>query len=365
MVAIGRGEILSASNPKLTFIAQLDGMLVEPTSVDFAIFDRSDPSKSVIPAQVFPNSGTQGVDLVTDKIGTGRYAASGWTVDANADVGRYEVRWTYQLSDSSPVKTARVEFEVVAGAGAIIGPAYALVADLREDGLLDSVDDARAQQAIVIASRMIEQVTGRFFEPRAQDLLVEGKGARALLFDQPIVGVEQILIGTEPSFTPDLVVDSDYYRVFNRHLTQGLTSPDDRNSPKIEFIHQDDLNGVYDWRFQPVSGFSIRSFSFPPGVQNVLVKGVYGYTEPDGTPWGATPVLIRQATKMLARRYLPKMSDECGDDARDGWRIVEERTRDQTVKMADPRKFGSQVIGDPDIDVLLVMFTRPPALGAA
>ena len=70
MVAIGRGEILSASNPKLTFIAQLDGMLVEPTSVDFAIFDRSDPSKSVIPVQVFPNSGTQGVDLVTDKIGT-------------------------------------------------------------------------------------------------------------------------------------------------------------------------------------------------------------------------------------------------------------------------------------------------------
>jgi len=254
---------------------------------------------------------------------------------------------------------------VLNGTGALLGPAYAFVSDVRDEGVNANVTDARIQMAIVIASRYIERVTGRFFEPRVQTIRVGGKGKRLVTLGDPVIGVEFIRLETEPSLQPDLDVDPDLYRVFNRHLSQGLLNPDDRESPKIEFVHVEDLLGVGDVRFVPLSGISLRSLGYPWGVQNVQIAGVFGYTEDthNGSPWGDTPTLIRHVTKMLALRNIPGLRDACRDD-NERWRIVETKVRDQSIKLAQPRKFG-QFTGEPEIDQILLMHMRPPTLGAA
>ena len=52
------------------------------------------------------------------------------------------------------------------------------------------------------------------------------------------------------------------------------------------------------------------------------------------------------------------------DDARNRWRVIEERTRDQAIKFAPLTRPG-QLTGDTSIDDLLARYIRPASLGAA
>ena len=95
------------------------------------------------------------------------------------------------------------------------------------------------------------------------------------------------------------------------------------------------------------------------------LSGLWGYTEPDGTPEGRTPPAIRRACMLLVLRWLSPLGDEdAAGDARNRWRIVEERTRDQSYKLAPVRGSGA-FTGDPEIDAILARNRRPLGLGAA
>jgi hypothetical protein len=187
------------------------------------------------------------------------------------------------------------------------------------------------------------------------------------LLGDPVIMVDSIALDTDPDQLGDLTVEPSNYRVFSRHLSQGLLNPDDRENPKIEFVHARDLYGIASpVRFRPAASFSLLSGAFPSGVQNTEIVGSFGYTEPvaGGPPWGVTPLLIQHAAKLLAFREVRTLSNvDCRQDSRERWRIVEEKTRDQSYKLAQPRQFGSQITGDAEIDSLLTMFTRPPDLG--
>ena len=160
----------------------------------------------------------------------------------------------------------------------------------------------------------------------------------------------------------DLAVDPTLYRIYNRHLTQGLLLPDDRDDPKLEFFHGSDLGGV---RFEPAGALGLASLVWPRGQQNVMVRGVFGYTEPDGSPTGSTPTLIRQVTKLLVMRDLPRLTDlDRREDAQRRWRLTSERTRDQAYTL-EALKLQGAFTGDPEIDNILVAFVRPADLGAA
>lgn len=239
---------------------------------------------------------------------------------------------------------------------------YASVDDLRAEGVTDAVaTDARLGALIGLASRYIERVTGRFFEPRGLTLTVDGSGGRTLRLGQPILRVDGVFIESSPFAPADLPVDPSVYRVYNRHLTQGLLLPDDRDDPKLEFVHGGDLLGV---RFEP-PGLSLSSLVWPRGQQNITVRGLFGYTEPDGTPSGRTPELIRHVTKLLVLRELAPLADvDRREDAQRRWRITSERTRDQAYTLEALRLTGA-FTGDPEIDNVLVAFVRPPDLGAA
>lgn len=369
MPALARGQASNCANPTLDLFTQVNGVLVDVAVLEFQVFDVSDPGKQQNPVQVYPAmAGARApVDVANlcpagDKLSTGHFVAR-WTPPVDEAIGTHEIRWFFRLTLGSPEQSFREELEVLVEVAGFSGTGYAFVSDLRGEGVtVADASDARLQQLISLASRYVERITARFFEPRVQALTLDGTGGRTLPLGHPIIGVEGAFIDSSPFSPGDLPVDPSVFRVYNRHLTQGLLLPDDRDDPKLEFIHGSDLGGV---RFEPVGALGLASLVWPRGQQNVTVRGVFGYTEPDGSPTGRTPELIRHATKLLVMRQLPRLGDvDRREDAQRRWRLTGERTRDQSYTLEALRLHGA-FTGDPEIDNILVAFVRPPDLGAA
>lgn len=361
---VTRGQTLSAALPALVFIHQVHGVLVDLFSLKFQIFDASDETKYLTPVQVFPVTvdTKQTVAIAGgDRLGLGRYAATGWTVAGTAPAGSYEVRWFFQATSTDAEVTVRQPFEVLAaGIVPLDVPLYASVAALRSEGVsATQASEARALAALIRASRFIERMTERQFRPQHKTMTLDGTGGNAMVLGEALIGIESLNFSTSPLFPSDLTVEPDFFRAYNRHL-QGLTSPDDRDAPRIEmFRSSEDLSGL-----RP---FTFSHLIFPRGHHNVEVKGVFGYTDADGSPMGQTPDDIRTTTVLLALRMLPKMTSCDRDDILNAYRIQTESTRDQSYTLAplkDSHRVG-RITGDPEIDFVLMRYKRPPVLGVA
>jgi hypothetical protein len=375
VIVLIRGQAVDPGHPAgMLFIGQNQGQIVPAASLAFRILAPDG-------TQYFPGSGTQTVDLTNDVVVTDPNGAAGvyvarWTVPSMAPVGRYAIEWTYELTtpasatftsvqtEPSPSGVALQFFDIIATGVIPPIPLYALPSDVREDlGCTpENVSDARLLKIIGLAGLMVERMTGRVFEPRAKFVRLGGNSSRHLQLGEPIVAVSSVGIDTQPTQNGDLVIDLDLIRIYNRHLSQGLIQPDDRNDPQLEFVHSDDLYGV---RFIPFRGISLRSLAWPVGVQNVHVRGFFGYTEPDGTPWGATPLLLQHAIKLIVARELPKIgSKDAREDAQWRWRVTTDKAKDIEVDLVAPRKWG-EFFGDPELDSILISFIRPPSFGSA
>ncbi len=106
---------------------------------------------------------------------------------------------------------------------------------------------------------------------------------------------------------------------------------------------------------------------FPTGKQNIRVKGLWGYTDPDGSPTGSVPFLVRKAIVRLAISKLGTITSESGVQGPVG-PIIEEKTRDQSVKYATPatsRADNAIFTGDPEVDNIILAYAAPPEMGSA
>lgn len=343
MITVVKSAGATVANGALQLVYQnAQGILTDVFAAGYQILDST-------LTQVFPMSGTQAINTVTARAGLGRYNAT-W-VSSAAAVGRYTVRWYLTPSSGDVERTFDQGLEVVLAP--YRGPHYATVQDLRDEGLAVTVTDAQAQAAIVRASRYVEFFTQRSFGPTYRVLEIDGTGARALLFNEPIVAIDNIIITfdsvvevtTQPTELSSL-------KIYNRHLTQGLVDPDDRANPKITFI------GDVSWpNVRTMFGEGVL---WPSGVRNIQVTGLFGYTEADGSYTGATPALVTEATKMLVFENLAPFATG-GMETRGP--ITKERTRDQEVDYAALRVTG--MTGVRAIDVLLAGFKRLPSFGSA
>jgi hypothetical protein len=301
------------------------------------------------------------LDVTANRIGPGRYAAT-WDSSAVA-LGRYMVRWYYQVTSTSAWVSFDQEFEVANVP--YQGAAYCTVYDLANDGMASANSgDGSAQKLIAQCSRYIEFYTGRTFSPTYKLITVSGTFARALLLDEPICAIEGLQFDMSGVFDGSPEAQANY-RVFNRHLTQGLFLPDDRDNPKIEFLPTWDPSS-YDGPYYPSSVWWRR---MPRGVQNVQLGGYFGYTEPDGSMIGGTPALIRLACRLLCFKQQYAPGDPRRADAFNRQRLTSEYTRDQGYIMDKPNAaraspFVTHTL-DPEIDAILFGFIRPPRLGAA
>ena len=87
-------------------------------------------------------------------------------------------------------------------------------------------------------------------------------------------------------------------------------------------------------------GSEAQKADFLPKIRDGELLVSIGYTEPDGSPTGSTPLLIREACKRLVVREIPLLADTGRrEDARQRYRIIQEKTREQSYtldKLAHP-----------------------------
>jgi len=354
MPSLGRGEASTCGNPKLDIFMRLGGALVDVNSLEFQIFEKI--TNPLVPVQVYPAVGRAAVDIANDcptghRLGTGHYVAE-YTVPTAAPTGTYEVRWFFNLTATTPEQEFREEFEVLPGAVASSGGAYTTIQAMRDEGVPATVSDERLMRLIFEASDYIDKVTGRWFEPRTAVYTFDGSQTVSMLLEQPIIAVSSVSVDGVAFATSDIIV-------YNRHISEGLRNPDDRENPKVELNQplDDDLL------------FKIGLKVFPRGQLNISIDGVFGYTDYDGSATGVTPALIENACKRLVIRGLTPLYDADPTDlASSAHRITELRTRDQWIRYGDPNRLGlaapGPFTGDREIDNILLMFRRPPLVRA-
>lgn len=207
---------------------------------------------------------------------------------------------------------------------------YATVQDLRDEGVLELVaDDDRLVGLLDEASRLIDQLTGQFFEPRLLVLRLPGR-------DAPSVYPPYYPIRIDEASVWELPLDPSTLDLDGAPVLPGSSGP----------------------RITRLRG------TFSSGARNVRLAGLWGYTEPDGSPLGRTPLAIRRATLLLALRWLVPLGDDDGAQPR-GRRVIEERTRDQSIRYSDVAPPSRGLSDDPEVDALLLPYVRHSSLGAA
>jgi hypothetical protein len=210
---------------------------------------------------------------------------------------------------------------------------YASLAKMRSEGVTPAMaSDERLTALLTEASAFVDHVTGWFFEPRTMALRMDGRGTPSVEPPFPPIRVDELLIGcVAASLAEDDIV------IRGAPVLPGFDAP----------------------RFT-----LLRGCTFPKGSDNVVASGVWGYTEPDGTALGRTPVAIRRAAMLLVMRWLPLLGDAEAAAAKSQWRILEERTRDQSYRLSPLSGVAVTFTSDPEIDLLLARYRKPIGLGA-
>jgi len=363
---LGKGELNDGGNAVVDVWTRDGAKVADPYSLDFEVFDKTTGTPTSIIARA-------PVDIANDyptgdKIGVGHFAPR-FTVPGGANKGLHEVRFYLRQNDGDAESQFAFDFDVLDAAFKPPSRVYALLSDVRAEDIPETqANDARVLRSLVLASQQIERFTDRSFGPQGKQILVDGRDSPDLLLEEPIIALEKIEVRSH-AFGADFEIsetDIDDLGVYNRHITQGLTDPDDRDNPKLSFFRlYDYLGATYRDDERPL----FPNYVFPFGQQNVALQGVFGYTDPDGSPTGSVPELIRQACVLLAGRLVDKRFSGTSTSVPAG-PIVEEKTRDQSVKYASAGSstggaaFGP-FTGDPEIDNILLMYSRGTRLGAA
>lgn len=206
---------------------------------------------------------------------------------------------------------------------------YATVADLRAEGVTAAQgDDARLARLSDEASALIDRLAGWFFAPRERTFRMSGRGTATVEPPVPPIRLDRLTVGGVELPTAEVIL-------------VGAPAEPGFDAPLL----------------------ALRGGVFPRGVANLEASGLWGYTEPDGTPFGSTPPAIRRATMLLVRQWLAPLASTDADDARLRARLIEERTRDQAYRLA-PMSTDAALVGDPDLADLLAPYCRPMGLGA-
>lgn len=389
MADLVRGEANSASNPRVVFGWQpptVSDSVNSPLKAGF--FQPND----AVSFRILDPAGTEYiastvVDLGDDAnlVAGTRLVALPFTIATDQVVGDWTVEVTFTAhpegGDALDPQTVSWTFRVLDEALGYTST-YAQITDLLAQGFPVGTPPPcpggyslqQARRALERAARFVEEITGRIFEPRFETVDHDGQGGAILQFGNAICGLTNISL-TFTTFSPaDLPIAEGDVRVYNRHLRQRLVprGQDDRQDPRIEFLRTPNYHfprGELLGESDLLSGHT----NFVESTQNVQVAGVWGYTDYDGSPFGKTPDLIKEATMRLAARYMQPLWQQVGGaGAGNGVAgpIQSERTLDQSVAYANLASQGygayaGAFTGDPEIDQILALYMAPPVFRSA
>lgn len=356
MPIVSREEVVNCLNPVIDVFIRRQGVLLDVAELEWLIEDITSGS----PVQVEPPAGRNTADVADcpagDRVSTGRYVAA-FTVPTGFNLGTHRITWFFKQTLGGQEFTSQEEFEVLdvlvgSGSGAEI---YTTVQSIRDEGVT-ALSDTELLNRIILASRYIDHATGRFFLPRSLEYFLDGRGHSSLFFQEPIIAIAELEISLEGINFTGSVVDLNDFSIYNRHLSQNLTRPDDRDDPKIQFKRTDKEFA----RLHALLGQRV----FYEGRQNIRVNGVFGYTDPDGTANGKTPDLIAFATKLITMRNIAKLSEtDDRQDALNSGNLRRLKTRDQEIEYQNKKLIGGLTqgafTGDTEIDNIILMYQRP------
>ncbi|HEX2688825.1 MAG TPA: hypothetical protein VHN14_19515, partial [Kofleriaceae bacterium] len=162
----------------------------------------TDDAKRANPVQVFPETaGTRATVNTTvpwpagDKLGAGHVVAR-WTPPPDEPLGAHELRWFVQSTPGAAEQVVTTDFDVLGAGASSYRSGYALVSDLRAEGVTATeATDARLVRLVRLASQYVDRMTGRFFEPRPMTLTLDGSGGRTQLLGHPIICVREVKLG--------------------------------------------------------------------------------------------------------------------------------------------------------------------------
>lgn len=354
MVFMARTQASTAANPLLTFIYQTPdkGFMRDVSSLSYSVVDVSTLANELNPVEKVAKTS---INLVTNRLSKGRYFAP-LTVGGDWTLGDYQVVWYYAY-DGGAEQTMVTPLVVTDQAH---GPPsyYATVQDVYDAGLSpDTYSVKVVRGALAKAQALLERWTGRVFRPQYKTILLDGGGGMKLRLREPIIALE--ILELEEEYVRGYIYEEEdrEIHVYNRHIRRGQLHPDDRNNPRIE----------YSYATRPLGSLG----EFPDGSQDAKVTGMFGYTEPDGSPLGCTPPLVRDLTVKIALLHVDGAATDDSWANKNKWKITEERTRDQHVKyggVGSTSKIhvgpGSSAFftGDEEIDTLILSLKAGPAM---
>lgn len=280
MSRIAFGEVLDASNPVLDVEITDAGVLSDPATLEFTISSMVSGS----PVQVYPVAGRQPIVIADpptgSRIATGHFFAP-WTVPATGlAAGTYRIDWYFAETVGGTEFTASEEFEIYNPAA--VGPSfYTTIARFRTFyGISASVvSDADLTGHMILAHQLLERFTRQFFSPRTVEFELDGNNSQTLFLPVPVISVEWVRLNGSAAN-----LDASYFVVYN-----GREPPnDDRHNPRIS-LDRDAADSIFR---TPFAGPHTR---FLKGRRNQRVRGVFGYTEADGS----TPAPIIEAVERM------------------------------------------------------------------
>lgn len=355
MVFMARTQASSATNPLLTFIYQdpAYGWMEDVFALSYAIVDVSTPAKEITPVSKVAKTA---INTTTYRLSEGRYYAP-QTIGGDWGLGDYQVIWYYTVADGDDEQTMTTPLVVTDEAH---GPPsyYATVADVYDAGLDDDTYTVKqVRGALAKATALLERWTGRSFRAAYKTIRVDGGGGMKLRLREPIIAVERLDVEEEFLQQYFLSEESREVHIYNRHIRLGQVQPDDRNNPRID----------YSYGTRPLGAIGY----YPDGALDVKVTGMFGYTEPDGSPLGSTPTIVRDLVVKIALLHVDGAATDEAWSVKNKWKITEERTRDQQVKYGGSG--GSTSVytgpgstafftGDPEIDAAILMLKSGPAM---
>ena len=107
-----------------------------------------------------------------------------------------------------------------------------------------------------------------------------------------------------------------------------------------------------------------RKTGWAKGIQNVVIKGLWGYVDEDGNGRYMTPPLIKRACMKLAMYNFPDLSDsEAQSEKSLRGALRSERTDGHEYELSDDvlaAMASNAITGDTEIDQIIRQYTMAP-----
>ena len=327
-----------------------DGFLVDQDTVEFSIFDLTGTPTEIV------------ARTPATRFGLGSYFAP-FTPDIAANIGLWEIRWFSRETPTSTEIELRQRFNVMVAAIGRCTNTYVNVQQIRDEGFDSSeISDERAFLLIQQWQDFIERRTRQWFNPRPLTLKLDGRDGSILPLTVPIIGVESLTINR----TTTILLQEGY----DVYAGVGDSYPDVRRNPRVILrtaasVHQiPDQRSSTEFFSRPVTDEIGSQFLFLRGRRNQVLKGVFGFVEPD---FLAPAAIQRALLKLIVSKRHEVGSDEDFQSTLTG-RVIEEETDRHRIKYASAisgQRGGTiGITGDPEIEELLALYRSPLALGA-